>query len=87
MKHLAEQMRAALKTQSIKARVRVSPAGNAVQVYTNSHEARFTPEEVEFFCEQAKWQGMTLVRGIPIDTEHQKKLTGKTMWEFYRGAI
>ena len=87
MKNLSSQMRAALKAQSIVARVRVSPAGNAVQVFTMAHEARFTAEEIEFICEQAKWQGMTLIRGIPIDTEHQKKLTGKTLWEFYHYAV
>lgn len=87
MKNLASQMRDALKSQSIKARVRVSPAGNALQVFTPTHEARFTPEQIGFICGQASWMGMTFVRGLPIDTEHQKKLTGKTLWEFYRYAI
>lgn len=82
---LAAQFRAALKAQGIKARVRAgSYCGcNVVQVATPTYEARFTPDQIEFFCAFAINAGMTLVQRMPINIETQRQLTERNEWSFH----
>lgn len=82
---LAAQFRAALKAQGIKARVRANNycGCNVVQISTPTYEARFTPDQIEFFCTFAINAGMTLVQRMPINIEIQRQLTEANTFVFH----
>lgn len=79
----AASLRAFIKAAQIKARVRIAPGGGSIQVFPPTYEARFSAGEISAFTTEARDAGFTFVRGVPIDPEHEKELTGKQHWSFY----
>jgi hypothetical protein len=81
---IADKMRQKIKSSGFKARVRISPGRDRViQVISPTYETRFTPEQIELFCNFALEMGFTFVRNTTIDIANQKKLTDKIQWDFY----
>ena len=84
-KELTAHIRERIKKAGIKARVcmNYSCGSRVIQVVTPSYESRFTSGEIVRFCTIALANGLTFVRGLPIDLDVQAQLTGATQWDFY----
>lgn len=80
---LTKHIRSRIKSEGIKARVRMCPAGGAVQVITPSYDARFTSDEIYKIAFIAKCNKLTMVRGDEIDPKSMSNNTGATEFNFY----
>lgn len=83
---IAAHIRRCLKNEGIPARVRVSPAGGAVQVITKGYNAHWTPEQLRAIGHIALCNRMTLIRGQEIDLSIMEQLTGANQFDFYPTA-
>lgn len=83
LKALTAHIRHRIAVAGIKARVRMSPAGGAIQVFPVSHSAQFDEAAQRAIRHIAACNHMTLVQGMPIDVE---RMTDPHGMEFYPAA-
>ncbi len=85
MTQTAAAFRSAIKAQGFKARVRADRmcGMDYVTVVTPSYEARFTPDQIEFFTALARDMGLTLIRGMPIDPAAHRQMIDRNQWNFF----
>lgn len=82
MKEQAAKLRNFLKSNSIKASVRVH--GNSICFARYKYDIEHTEEELLKVFSFAKDNGLTYVRGLPINPLQDSKLTGSVMHSFYK---
>ena len=85
-KEITRHLRGRFKACGIPARVRMSHCNGGaavVQVITPSYDAKWTPEQLEVIALAARVNGLTFVRGLPIDEKNCALLTGTTQFDFY----
>lgn len=81
IKEMAAHIRDLIKKENIKARVRITaPYINSIQVFTRKYEDNFSAHEQRIIRNIAKCNGLTLVRGMPINVE---QMTDPKHFEFY----
>lgn len=67
---MTKHLRHIIKRDGIKARVRkLANSRNGIQIFPIAHDVRFTEDEQHQIRHMAKVNGLTLVRGLPIDVE------------------
>ena len=83
-KELTAHIRNRIKKSGIEARVNMFSAcgSNLIQVKTPKFDGEFTPDEIETICTIAKVNGLTFTRGLEIDPQFCRQLTGRWFWEF-----
>lgn len=77
-KSMTARLRGLVKEAEISnARVRIDPGTrNQIQVFPDTFEGRFTPAEARKISEIAAGEGLTHVRGLPIDHEISEQTGG-----------
>lgn len=80
---IAAHIRKLLKHEKIPARVRISPAGGAVQVITKSYDHRWTAVQCRMIAHIADCNNLRGVRGDKLNVQNFANLTGKTQFDFH----
>lgn len=84
LKEMAKHFRNRLRHEGIPAKCHISV--NGIEVCTVTYESRWTSDQIRLIAHIAKCNGMTLVRGLPIDVDLCGRLTEKNDFHFYMGA-
>lgn len=79
----AAHIRHRIKHEGIKARVRIAPSRESIQVFVPSPALEFTPAEQRIIRLIAQVNGFTWVRGLPIDID---QMTNPQDFNFYRAS-
>jgi hypothetical protein len=84
-KEMTAHIRNRLKVCDIPARCRMNEACGfrMIQVFGVTHEARWTAEQAKMIGRIARVNGLTFVRGMPVDEDHCSTMTGRAYFEFY----
>lgn len=82
IKQKTAHIRKILKREGINARVRMSPAGDSIQIITTAYGVHFSSEEIRVIATIAMCNGLTKSRRTPIDVANEMMLTGANQFNY-----